>query len=420
VRSYAYFAAALLAIAIITALLTGYRRLPSLDRRPRTLFYTALCLVASAGLAAILLAAFRNAANPPEWDFLIFWTNGTVAAHGSNYYDPRLASSLATPFHPTQDFLDEALPHPFLYPPPSILWFVPLGWFSMHTAAFLWFALQVLCLAAAVFLLAKYVLQDDSITGLMITTVLTALLYGTYLNIRTAQTLFLLLLLMTLLFRDRERARGGIWLALGIFVKPLIAVLFVWFLLRRKWSGVLVAVSTMAAAALGTLAIFGTEVFKSYLAIHFDALPPTLFTEPENQSLLAWALRITGGSGPMSGAYIVIALLLTGATVWRIWRIANARDDVAFAVTLVLGLLIYPASLRSYSVLLLIPILILCRDGLIWPVAFAYALMLPGQGYYAFFASGLIWMLLTLGPARPMLFSSRLPPERFELGRVPG
>jgi hypothetical protein len=397
--SWAYFAAALLTGAIVMALLAGYRRLPALERQRKLLFRAALAILAAAGTVAILLAIFRNAKNPPQWDFLLFWINGAVAAHGQNYYDPRLATALAQPFHPTDDFIVEGLARPFLYPPPSILWFLPLGLFSLHTAAVLWFAFQFLCLARAVVILSRHVLLDGSSTGLLLTGALAALIYGTYLNIRTGQTVFLILLLMALFFRDRDKFMGGVWLALGILAKPLIAVFFIWLLLKKRWMSLLLALATLAAAAGLTLTIFGGEVFRSYFTIDFSALPSSSYTEPENQSLLAWVLRITGGSAPQSIPYIVIALLLVAVTLWRIRRLADSRDDIAFAVTLVLGLLVYPGSLRSYSVLLLIPILILCRERLTWPLALAYALMLPGQGYYVFFASALIWMLLTFTPA---------------------
>src|SRR5205823_3857311 len=176
------------------------------------------------------------------------------------------AATLAQPFHPTEDFVAEALARPFLYPPPAILWFLPLGLLSMHTAAILWFAFELLCLIGAVVLISRHVLQDRSSTGLLLTVALAALLYGTYLNIRTGQTLFLILLLIALFFRDRDRSMGGVWLALGILVKPFIAIFFLWLLLKKRWRPVLVALCTLAAATGLTLVIYGPAVFRSYFA----------------------------------------------------------------------------------------------------------------------------------------------------------
>src|SRR5947209_5968961 len=99
-----YTAAGVLTGAVAAALLYGYRRLGLADRRFRIFFYTALSGLAAAGIAAILLAIARNALHPAQWDFLVFWINGTAAAHGGNYYDPRLAAILAQPFHPTEEF----------------------------------------------------------------------------------------------------------------------------------------------------------------------------------------------------------------------------------------------------------------------------------------------------------------------------
>ncbi len=394
-----YTTAGSLVGVLVIVLLVGYQRLDKLNRRLRILFYAALSGTAAAGAAAIVLVTVHYATNPPEWDFLIFWTDGTVAARRLNYYDPEYTVAVARPFQPTERIVNELQHRPFLYPPPAILWFLPLGWFNIHTAALIWYAAQLGCLIAAVVLLSKKILRNPTKVGLLITTALLALLYGTYSNIKTAQTLFLLLLLMTLFFRDRNRPLGGIWLGLGILVKPFIAVLLAWLMLKKKQKSLLIVLLTLSAAAFITFAIYGPSVFQSYWTqVHYGALPANHYVEPQNQSLLAWTLRSTGQSGLESTAYIVIALLLTVTTLRRACYSPISRDDLALASCLALGLLIYPGALRSYSVLLLIPILLLCRDHRIWPVAVAYALMIPERGYYVFFASALIWTVLTFAP----------------------
>ncbi len=399
---YLFTAAALFLTVAIATVLLGYWRSHELSLRRRWWFTGVLAGIVCVSGAAVLLLALKNVRNPPEFDFLYFWINGKVAAQRLNYYHPEFAAQIAQLLQPSREFRLELLNTSFLYPPPTILFFLPLGWFSLKTAALVWYALQIGCLAFAIPLLSRVFLQDGSKLGLLVTGVLTLAMYGAYSNVKTGQTLFLLLLLVTLSFRARNRFTGGIWLGLCALLKPFAAVLLVYAIVRRKWNALAGALATLAASALLTYAIFGQAVFRSYLGqTNYAALPEAMFTEPQNQSLLAWIFRIAGSSRAALIVFVLVAVILAGVTLRQLIRLPAAADGIAFASALMLALLVYPGSLRSYSILLIVPILLLVRSGaqrrIAWAVPLAYGLMVAGGGYFIGFASALLWLVFAGG-----------------------
>ncbi len=372
----------------------------------------ALTLGLAAGFLA-LLALFTarivwfSVAHPPEWDFLGFWLNGRVAASGLNYYDPALASHLAVPYHPSAEFQREILDVGFWYPPPSIFLFLPLGFMSLHTAAAVWYASLVLVLAIDVLLLWRTFLPATGPFGLIVTASLALGIFGTRSTFEFGQDNFLTLLGLLLFWRGRDRLGGGVALAFGMLVKPFLGGLFLYLLLRRRWRPILGAAAGLALSAGVTLAAYGWAPFASYLdPAHYGRLPPWVYTEPSNQSLLATILRLSGG-GPVGPSpltepiFVGLAVLLTGITAWRIGRSAPDRDDWAAASALLLSLLVYPASQMFYCVLLLVPFLLLWADRRRAPggamsvailVGVLFGLMDYRGGRHVFVATLVLWL----------------------------
>ena len=61
-----------------------------------------------------------------------------------------------------------------------------------------------------------------------------------------------------------------------------------------------------------------------------------------------------------------LALDLVVVSVWLMLRLARSQSGLAIAIALSLGMLIYPATLNHYSLLLILPLLVLwqTREGL--------------------------------------------------------
>ena len=382
----------------------------------------AALLGCAGGLAAILAlfsarVVWESVVQPPQWDFLGFWLNGRVAASRLNFYETAHATELAAPYNPSEEFRREILDVGFWYPPPSIFIFLPLGFADLATAAALWYTAMVVILGACVLILWRTFLPRSGLFGLLIATALTLGIFGTRSTFQFGQDNFLTLLALLLFWTRRDRMTGGIALALGMLVKPFLGGFLLYLALRRRWrtlAGVAVGLTGMCAL---TLAVFGWAPFQSYLSrADYAQLPPWVYTEPSNQSLLASILRVApgltrAGTPPMGQpAFLASAFALCCVTIWCVWR-GQERDEWAAASTLLLALLIYPASQMFYCILLVVPFLILWTDRDRVPgggaavavgIGVLYALMDYRGGRHVFVATLATWIVaVILGGVAP-------------------
>jgi hypothetical protein len=106
----------------------------------------------------------------------------------------------------------------------------------------------------------------------------------------------------------------------------------------------------------------------------------------------------------MYPVFLVIALLLAGVTALLMWRLDKQDNDLAFLLNLVLLLLVYPATLMHYSVMLIAPLFWLWSQrerlpggiiGYAVLVGILYTIVEIGFGDVAFAANLLIWLVLS-------------------------
>jgi hypothetical protein len=387
-------------------------------------------------LAVILVFGFKtfqliaaSVADPPEFDFQMYWLYGRAGVQGLNPYTPENLRQLAQPLDPSPELLAELY---FFQLPPTLLLFIPLGWFNLHTAALLWYLSLGLTLMADVYLLWKIFLNSPNLSGLRtlagphlsgerqifssaaglsglgLTAALILMLPATLSTFFFGQVNFLVLLLLLLFWRDRNQKRSGLWLALGILVKPILIFLPLYLLLRRQWQAMIGLVVSLAVLALVTIVIFGPAMFFGYFIANpiSHNMPDYLYTENINQSLLATVLRLTNHDlsqhGPLTQpVFVVLALILTGITAWLVFNLPEAHARYGLALTLALALLLFPKTLAHYSVLLIVPIVLLWQDrfqlGVVRVsllVALTYALTSYHSGDFTFFALLLCWAAL--------------------------
>ena len=361
----------LIPLITVPALLLGTHAWPRLHRLVQVgvmaLMVALICLFG----VTLAQAIATNLTQLPEWDFSFFWLNGQVAARGLNFYDPTHYQQLARqllPNSPTPEFQQAVLDVGFWYPPPSMFLFLPLGWLSQQTAAIAWFALQTLALLADVWLVWQLFLREHKALGLALSLTLLLMMTGTQLTFSYAQTNALLLLFVLLFYKDRTHAKAGLWLAIAILVKPIALVLGLVVVLHRQWRVLGVAALTLALITLAALLAFGTEVFHSFITAGPTARQPLwVYVEPVNQSLLSYVLRLTQAGPPTRSPlgnpiFVALAAGMLALSAWLVWRLRRGQSGWAIAVAISLGLLIYPATLNHYSLLLILPL------GVLWQV----------------------------------------------------
>jgi hypothetical protein len=398
-------------LLLVPLLLLGWAYLPALRPTWRRA-YAALVIATVTLFGGLCLArAASNVLAPPDWDVKVFWLSGKVAAEGHDFYSPAAFREVAARAGLHADdplFEPYVLDVGFLYPAPAMLLIAPFGRLDLRAAVAAWYALQFAALAAALAILWRRWFYARGWLGLGFVTALALMLRGTYTTVAFGQTNFLLLLLLLLFWGVQRRALGGVWLGLGIAVKPLAALLLPYLALRRCWSALGSALGTFVVLCAASVLAFGADPFVSYLAENPVArLPATLYGLEENQSLLAAVVRLTGpdpahGSPLWHPYHVALLLLVGGVTGFAAWRTGRADRDLGLALFVPAALLVYPQSWEHYTALLLVPIAVLWTRreslGLSTPLLIAvlssvYALNRYERGSLAMLGTFLIWSM---------------------------
>jgi alpha-1,2-mannosyltransferase len=358
-------------------------------------------------LAAIFAIASVASATRPigEWDFLCFWLYGHAAAAGANVYAPATYQAMALPISIDTDFQHESIDVGFPYPPASILLFLPLGYLTnFPVASVLWLAVMIVALVAgAVVLIRTYVPARDFDAAVAIAALALGL-PAVYDNIVYHQTNFLALALLAAAYTWRGGFGGGVAAALAVVVKPYLAVVMLWFALRRRWKALGASVATFALVSLAAIPALGPGGVRTFFVSNpATRLPPYLYVEAQTASLYAFLLRLAHREGALAGtyhdpAYVAIALALAAVTVWLAATATERDDDLSLALTVALGLMLYPGTGTMYAVALVPAFVALARTvGQRQPVAFAlFALVFfianRSGGSAGFVAIAALWL----------------------------
>lgn len=392
---------------LVPVLLMGFHYYTKLSRywQAALMGLTLAMLIVSVG--RVIKTMGTNIVDPPEWDFTLYWLYGRVTALGMNPYNSDHLRQLALPMHLSKEFMAELY---LFQTPPTLFIFAPLGWFDIRTAYLLWYLVQGAMIALDVILLWKIFQPDSGLTGLALTATLVLILRSTRSTVFLGQLNFMVLFLLLLFWRDRERNLGGIWLALGILVKPVLVFLSLYLVLRRKWHVAATMVGTFIVVSIITMLIFGPALFLGYFTANpiIEKMPNSMYTETINQSLLATVLRLTkydlnNRSPYTQPLFLFLATFLAVITGWLVARLDTAHSDWAVGLTSVFALLIFPKTLEHYSVLLIATLLLVWMHrqklaGGAWGAALfimlEYALISYPQGDLVFVAIALNWVIL--------------------------
>ncbi len=318
-------------------------------------------------------SAVANIHRPHEWDYACFWLYGHIAAAHQNVYDPANFARFASPFTPSDQFRAAVLNVGFPYPPPSMALFLPLGHIpSVPLGLTLWYSFHFAALGAAAWVLGRIFFRPDGWRGALLALAIVLALPAAANTVGDAQTNFLLLLLVALALQARGTAGGAVWQTLAIWVKPYAAILFLLDILGRAWRrGAVAAAVALASFGIGALLV-GRQAFISYLQTNPSSREPAFpYFERVNESLLAVVLRSQPTlpvhvSALHEPIYLICALLLSALSIAVCLR-AGSTSDAAFATMLLLGLIVYPGTLSSYGVMLVVPLLVVWKYRAVFP-----------------------------------------------------
>ncbi len=360
---------------------------------------------------------YRNFQKPHEWDFLCWYLDGSVAAEGLNFYEPasyhKVFHSLTIPYKPSKVFISNIVDVGFKYPPPSMFYLMPLGYLSYKEAHILWVSFNILVILFCLYFLWKIYLPQKNIIAYSLVLIFFFLNKGTRWTLGVEQNTILLLLMLILVWKDANSPRVGLWLALGIIIKPIVAIVLGYLLIKRNWKGSLLTFVFLILLFGSAELFFGSNIFTSYFTKNPNSDVPSLnYIESVNCSLLATILRTTNYDINMHPPLFNPIYLVTGGAIFLISLLLiylnkNELENWGLAYIIVTGLIIYPATQQFYIILLIPLIFLLYKNfkqlpGKIYTSAFIIALIygLPQLDSYHidvyFITHLLIWFLLSI------------------------
>jgi len=351
-----------------------------------------------------LRTMIANVNTPPVWDFQLFWIFGRASAHGLNPYDQANLIQEAQPLGTLNQMISELY---FFHLPPTLFLFAPLGWFEdVHTAYLVWYVFHTAILIVDILLLWRLFLDSDKFS-LLFCAAFVLSFFPTRSNIVVGQLNFLMMFFLLLFWAEREKPRSGLWLALGIITKPIMAFVLLYVVLRGQWKSLAIGLLSLIALSAGTILVYGPEMFFDYFLSNpvAEKMPNYLYVEIGNQSLLGVVLRAGNfdfqtGSPILYLPYLIPTILLTAVTAWFVYRLDGAKDELALSLVVVLALIIYPKALWHYSFILLTPLLFVWHERKQFPggnwgagvfIALNFIIVYIDKGSFTFAAFVMLW-----------------------------
>lgn len=324
-----------------------------------------LISIFAASVFAIIAFSYINY-GPRDFDFTCFYLYGNVAAKGMNFYNPSdyhtILSTLNIPHQLKATFIREVIDVGCPYPPPSLLLFSILGFFSYDNALIIWTIITNLFLLGSIFLISNLFFNRKGFESVMIATILVFTFRSTVGVIYYNQISFILLFFLLLFYKYEDKPWSGLFLAVAIFIKPFAAILFFYLIVKRQNKAILFFILSCLIICSITAIAFGIDPFIEYFLNNPTLREPEgLFTEPSNQSFLSELYRAMPDNKPFAKIIYYIAsgvlVSLFGAIIYQ-----NKDRQNMFGIFLVaflaVALIIYPAVGMAYAHVHLLGILI--------------------------------------------------------------
>lgn len=352
-------------------------------------------------------------------DFGKFYYATRLYLAGQPMYGPTPATTIEVNSVAVQNFWD-------LNPPHFHLIVLPLALLPSGLAFGVWTALNLAALVASLLAIARVLRIPWSRRVILWTTIAVVVLSPTGMIVSTGQLTFLLMLPLTLAWaaaRRGEDARAAVWLGLAASVKPTLALLWVYFLLRRSVAAAWVTVATAATAFGVGLAVFGLgahlDWWRVIRAVDWHWVPMNAsLAGIFGRSLMANPrfMPIADVPGLIPWLMATSAVGVVAVTIWRLRDSSRVGIDRQWAGLFLATLLAAPLGwmyylwaaagplaglwpeLRASSSRIARACILLSVPGLLWPSAMAAVWRYDAWGALVF-GSLYTWTVLLLWTA---------------------
>jgi Glycosyltransferase family 87 len=270
----------------------------------------------------------------------------------------------------------EVYPHPNPHPPPVIFAALPFGFFTFRQAIYLWFLMELACVAIAAYWILVYLGARQKIIWVLSLALIMIscgpfqeeLFYG-----QLTSLLLIFLMGACLALGKHKDGLGGIYLGSALAIKLIAWPLVLFLALRKRWRAAITALTTFALANLAAAWFIGLEGLRDYYLKVGPSVSTLCRAHAGNSSLCSIGWRLFEGTGssllpgieapplvyaPKLAQWVSFALPLMVLSIC-LWLALRARNfDLSFGIMVCLTILVSPWVWPFYFILLVIPLAI--------------------------------------------------------------
>jgi len=300
-----------------------------------------------------------------EWDFYCIYLDSKAASMGLNPIRPEnypaALAAMDAPIAHSDVFREEILDVGMKYFPSALWSFAPFGFLSYQQAHVAWVLLNWAAFLGGMKLLHQQLAQDlQPKLTLPLLVGLVLLWPATKPVVHFENSHMLCFLMVMLLWRDRDKPIGALWIVMGSVCKPFFLLLTGYFVVRRNWKAVGLTLAGIALSWAMVIPIWGIEPIQDFFFNNPNGRVPSFqFTSKINHSLLSVLVRAVefdfsqGYLPTRMPIFLATGGLISMLTVGVCWLTPQAKSEWHLAAILGLAVLMYPGSLKPYSLFLL-------------------------------------------------------------------
>lgn len=320
-------------------------------------------------------------------DFSVFYNAALDIVHGQNPY------------------LDAKLFTGVVYPPISLLFFLPLTWLPYSTAQLIWLGLSFLALLGGIYLSCIICFGNFSWRLFLSFLAFSLLAFPTKFTFGMGQSnlvAFFLLLLAFCFWQNKKQILAGLLLSIVCLLKPIFVFFLLFFLFKKSWLTIFTASITVIILFLGSFLIIKPELYIFYIKKIMPVLLNPLGREVYyNQGFMGFVSRHVSDLSLRTGLNFLLSLILLIITFLAIRKSVRSKEE--FAVFFPTLLLIDTLSWQHHFVWLIFPFLVvfkyLIKIENVWPkilLFLSYVLVAINFKEPIFFLSHVFWGTLIL------------------------
>lgn len=286
---------------------------------------------------------------------------------------PELAARFLGPF---SEFV--ILRHPSPHPPPAALLALPLGLLTCQQATFVWFAFELACIGASVYLVLQWWQAGRPAPSWAIGLTVVLIAWAPFWEgLMVGQINPLILLLLICAWRTDRQAWRGLFLGFSLALKFMGWPIWLFLLARRQWRAAGTALAVVLATHAAAVLVMGTGPVRHYYGKIAGSVDAVYRFADGNFSVWSLGWRIFAGtSGPFRQSIDILPLvsndamalpasllflcILVAAGVALALRCRNR--DAAWALLFCLSAVVGPTTWIHYLVLLFPPAAVALRN----------------------------------------------------------